>query len=267
VELGLTGYTDSRFTGYKRKGVVMRFLGILVLVVLAGCTPGFVNHWGGQNIHTLIERTALVRTKYTIEEVGEGSKMGIGVPIEDGMVIVPAHVIIPPPHRTVNVRRGLFVFKMTLPNNILDVNYLVDGKSATLVGFNERIDIAVLQTDDVERFPFVFADSDYVWPGDEVLIPGYSFSIVRNIKDGMISARDFKLDDTSSNFEPGEVFMLSAPINVGDSGAPVMIMRNGGFLEVCGIVVATIQGAKGISYAVTSNAVLETVAKIVAERR
>lgn len=117
---------------------------------------------------------------------------------------------------------------------------LSDGRSftATVVGRDEKVDLAVLKIEDNNLPKVVFGNSDLVSQGDEVFTLGYPFGLKGDVsfKEGTIS-RKYNSDD-------GAYLETSAELHPGNSGGP-LVNRYG---EVIGVNTAALgKNVGGIS--------------------
>lgn len=125
---------------------------------------------------------------------------------------------------------------------------LVDGKRypATLKGSDPKTDLALLEIDADERFPWVrFGDSDAARVGDWVLAIGNPFGLGGTVTSGIISARG--RDIQAGPFD--DFIQVDAAINRGNSGGPLFNTRG----EVIGINTAIFSpngGNVGIGFAI-----------------
>jgi len=128
---------------------------------------------------------------------------------------------------------------------------LTDGLEykATLVGKDEKTDLALLKIDAPKALPSVpWGDSDKAREGDWVLAVGNPFGLGGTVTAGIISARGRDL--ASGPYD--DYMQLDAPINRGNSGGPSFNMAG----EVIGINTAIYSptgGSVGIGFAVPAN--------------
>ena len=137
---------------------------------------------------------------------------------------------------------------------------LSDGESydATLVGADERSDLALLKIEAEKSLPAVaFGDSDSVQAGDWVLAVGNPFGLGGTVTAGIVSARGRAL--------PGgaliDYMQIDAPINRGNSGGPSFNIDG----EVIGVNTAIFTpngGSVGIGFAIPSNLATKVVAEL-----
>ncbi len=126
---------------------------------------------------------------------------------------------------------------------------LSDGTSldATLLGVDDKTDLAVLKVEPDEPLPAVkFGDSRKVRIGEWVLAIGNPFGLGGSVTLGIVSARGRELDGPYDNF-----IQTDAAINKGNSGGPLFNMDG----EVIGINTAILSpsgGSIGIGFSVPS---------------
>lgn len=126
-----------------------------------------------------------------------------------------------------------------------------DGRDleATLIGKDDRLDIAVLKVESDEPLPYVkFGDDSQSRVGDWVLAIGNPYSLGGTITAGIISARN--RDINSGPYD--KYIQTDASINRGNSGGPMFNMDG----EVIGINTAIFSpsgGNIGIGFAIPSN--------------
>lgn len=131
---------------------------------------------------------------------------------------------------------------------------------ATLVGVDEKTDLAVLQVKPGDRnlTDVSFGDSDAAKVGSWVLAIGNPFGLGGTVTAGIVSARQRDI-----NAGPYDDFIQTdASINRGNSGGPMFNMKG----EVVGVNTAIFSpsgGSVGIGFAVPSNLAKNVVAQLV----
>ncbi|MEM9735373.1 MAG: DegQ family serine endoprotease [Pseudomonadota bacterium] len=132
----------------------------------------------------------------------------------------------------------------------IQVNF-ADGTSleATLIGTDDKTDIAVLKVEPDAPLPFVqFGDSAVARVGDWVLAIGNPFGLGGSVSAGIISARN--RDIQAGPYD--DFIQTDAAINRGNSGGPLFNMDG----EVIGVNTAIISptgGSIGIGFSVPAN--------------
>jgi serine protease Do len=139
-----------------------------------------------------------------------------------------------------------------------------DGKeyTATVKGRDPLTDIALLQVDSKETFPYLsLGDSDKIRVGDWVVAIGNPFGLGHTVTQGIISAKGRIIGaGRYDNF-----LQTDAAINPGNSGGPLLNLEG----QVVGINTAIVASGQGIGFAIPSNMVkniieqLETKGKVV----
>ncbi|MDH3472690.1 MAG: DegQ family serine endoprotease [Rhodospirillales bacterium] len=137
---------------------------------------------------------------------------------------------------------------------------LKDGESfeATLVGSDEKTDLALLKVESAKPLPYVsFGDSDAVRVGDWVMAIGNPFGLGGTVTAGIVSARGRDLAGGSLV----DFLQIDAPINRGNSGGPAFSDTG----EVVGINTAIFTpngGSVGIGFAIPSNLAAQVIADL-----
>jgi len=129
---------------------------------------------------------------------------------------------------------------------------------ATLIGHDEKTDIALLQVESSRPLTTVkFGDSDTIRVGDWVMAIGNPFGLGGTLTLGIVSARNRNI-----NSGPYDDFIQTdAAINRGNSGGPLFNMQG----DVIGINTAIISptgGSIGIGFAVPADIALNVIAQL-----
>ncbi len=137
--------------------------------------------------------------------------------------------------------------------------------SATMVGEDPLLDIAVIKIDSNESFtPLKLGDSSQVEVGQLVFAVGNPFGLGETVTQGIISAKERSLSDNRRN-----LFQTDAAINPGNSGGPLVNLTG----EIIGINVAIISpdrenpGFLGVGFSIPSNDVREALEQIIRRGR
>jgi serine protease Do len=144
---------------------------------------------------------------------------------------------------------------------------LADGREyqATLIGSDERTDLAVLKIDEGDgALPFLqLRDSDEVAVGDLVLAIGNPFGVGQTVTSGIVSA----LARTHVGVSDMNFFIQTdAAINPGNSGGALVDM-SGQLIGINTAIYSRSGGSLGIGFAVPSNMVRTVVAGLSAGGR
>lgn len=142
-----------------------------------------------------------------------------------------------------------------------------DGKaySATLIGEDPLLDIAVIKIDSKEKFkPLKLGDSSQVKVGQLVFAVGNPFGLGETVTQGIISAKERSLSDNQR-----DLFQTDAAINPGNSGGPLVNLTG----EIIGINVAifsvdrTKPSFQGVGFSIPSNDVSDALEQIIKRGR
>jgi len=164
---------------------------------------------------------------------------GSGVIISpDGYIITNNHVI-----------KGAAEIDITLNNN--------KTYDATLIGTDEKTDIALLKVEAENELPFVaFGDSDATQIGEWVLAVGNPFNLTSTVTAGIISAK-------SRDLSGGQSFIQTdAAVNPGNSGG-ALVNTNGDLVGINTAITSQTGSYIGYSFAVPSNIARKIVEDIV----
>ena len=169
-----------------------------------------------------------------------GTAAGSGVIIsEDGYIVTNYHVV--EDARSVTVISAL-------------------GKSypATVYGYDEENDLAVLKVNETGLTPAVIADSSTLRVGDDIIAIGNPLGkLGGTVTEGIVSALDREITVDGKNMT---VLQVSAAINHGNSGGGLFNTAG----QLVGIVNAKSVGedVEGLGFAIPSNLVKEVISDI-----
>jgi serine protease Do len=154
-----------------------------------------------------------------------------------GFIVDPAGIIVTNNH----VIEGADEISVTLQDNTT--------LKATLIGHDDRTDLAVLQVHPEKPLPAVhFGDSDHSRVGDWVLAIGNPFGLGGTVTAGIVSARGRDIQQGPYD----DFIQTDAAINRGNSGGPLFNMDG----EVVGINTAIYSpsgGSIGIGFSIPSD--------------
>ena len=129
-----------------------------------------------------------------------------------------------------------------------------DELKATVIGTDQKTDIAVLKVDADEPLDFVsFGDSDVARVGDWVVAMGNPLGQGFSVSAGIVSARNRALSGSYDDY-----IQTDAAINRGNSGGPLFNMDG----EVIGVNTAILSpngGSIGLGFSMASNVVTRVV--------
>jgi serine protease Do len=166
-----------------------------------------------------------------------------------GFIVDPRGYIITNDH-VIDKANKIWVRLSTDP----DSPNFMQGRPATVVGFDKATDIAVLKIQADHPLPTVkLGNSDGAQVGDWVIAIGSPFTLSQTVTAGIVSAKNRTIDQTEGGtFQ--HFIQTDAAINPGNSGGPLLNMAG----EVIGMNTAiyTESGTyAGIGFALPSNAI------------
>jgi serine protease Do len=174
----------------------------------------------------------------------------------------------PPQRRMQSLGSGFIVDAsgiVVTNNHVIDASDEIsitmhDGTTlkATLLGKDERTDIAVLKVETDKKLPAVpFGDSDKARVGDWVLAIGNPFGLGGTVTAGIVSARGRDiLQGPYDNF-----IQTDAAINKGNSGGPLFNM-NGDVVGINTAIYSPTGGSVGVGFAIPANLARNVVAQL-----
>ena len=125
---------------------------------------------------------------------------------------------------------------------------LNDGRSlpAKFVGADRLSDVAVLKIDADHLSALPFADSDEVRIGQMAIAVGNPFGLHESVTKGIVSGKGRMLSEATNEF-----FQTDAPINLGNSGGPLVDLNG----KIIALNNAMIQHTAGIGFSIPANTV------------
>jgi serine protease Do len=166
---------------------------------------------------------------------------------------------------------------VTADGYIVTNNHVIDGADevkvafgeprkefpATIVGRDEKADVAVLKIDTTKLPAITFGDSDRLEVGDTVLAIGNPFGVGLTVTHGIVSA----LGRGGLGIEAYEDFIQTdAPINPGNSGG-ALLDSDGRLIGINTAILSRTGSSAGIGFAIPSNLVRSLMEQIVATGR
>ena len=228
----------------------------LNIFILPGCGFSSRDHKGAENFTGLIQQAqeavfpALVFIKPVRQQLASGESVrmrvfGSGIIIrEDGLVVTNSHVA-----------RNATDIKCVLYNR--------EQLPATVVGFDEVIDVALLKLELPDGHPPLpsveFGNSDALHPGQFLMALGSPFGFNRSISFGIISSTRRYLDTGHYHLW----IQTDAAINPGNSGGPLVDARG----RVIGINTMRASRGDNIGFAIPSNTVRNIVTELLERGR
>jgi len=190
-------------------------------------------------VHVRVRRTANAESK---EGESPRRAAGSGFVIDpDGLIVTNAHVV--EDASSIQVR-------------------LFDGRrfTATVLGRDNRVDLAVLKIDGVSGLPAVrLGDSNRLRVGEFVLALGHPFGLEHSVSFGIVSRKGAPLTTAAAGFD---FVQTDAAINPGNSGGPLVNMAG----EVVGVNSMAAQNGS-IGFAIPANLVRFLVPQLASKGR
>lgn len=266
---------------FKREISVPRVL-ISVLVVLAlnfsGCSPHLKGWRDGKydSSHLYVERIDETLGKvsgniYRIEtatrfrgyegEVSTLKIVGMASTLDDRHLLTAKHVTV---NETYQVRSPLGLLRIPIheEQKINETTSIVfdDGTRIPLniIYRDAEMDFAVLRSVLPLKAPvYAIGDSDDFGVANLVILPA-NFQTGLNIRMGYITQLDFVRYGSIGEVADRklDIFGVSAVVNEGDSGSPILLARDGK-LELGGVVSFIVLPARGLGYGLKINPILE----------
>lgn len=140
--------------------------------------------------------------------------------------------------------------------------------SATVVGIDERTDIAILKVDVTGLIPGEWADDSEIKVGTLAWAVGSPFGLDQSITSGIVSGRHRRVSAPHSSSNADYVFkdliQTDTAINPGNSGGPLVNATG----KIMGINTSIIGGSyQGVCFAVPSEIVLDVVQDLIEKGR
>jgi S1-C subfamily serine protease len=180
-----------------------------------------------------------------------------------------------------NGRRGFYIQNgagvIISPDGIIVTNFhTIYGSDHIKVTFNDRswayaniirllpqYDLALLQTEKASKFqPLVFADSDSIELGEEVINIGHSDLLNGTLSAGNIIGLGRKMNVNGNSDQSVQIIKTDIVLRKGDSGGPVLD-RSG---KLIGMIYAQIQSSGNPTLAIPSNKIKKLYLEFLKER-
>lgn len=166
----------------------------------------------------------------------QGSGSGVIIDADKGLIVSNHHVVAGASEITVVLNEGSEV-------------------QATLVGSDERTDVALLEIAPGGLAEIGFADIESVEIGDYVLAIGNPFGIGQTVTSGIVSALG-RAGLNNANYE--DFIQTDAAINVGNSGGALVDLE-GNLVGINTAIISGNGGSNGIGFAIPVNMIQSVV--------
>lgn len=242
---------------------------LFISLVFVGCPAkfGYKNYIEDIEEITRIRDSLLVFNTKCIVEGEEKKFKGMAIYLEKDYLLTLTHLVNPIVEMRIRTPFGI----ISRPANVEFVNAFLDDMELNIIGSIDDVCVLKIIKKDKDLPMVRFGNSNYVEIGTKVIVIGYSFNLEKNLKTGIISrvnvTKNF-FDEENSKLSSDYVdktFLITAPINNGDSGGLLLAVNKNNNLEVIGIICSTILGSRGMSFALKINYVLESISKIISK--
>lgn len=225
---------------------------LLITTMLIGCVV-YKTHINVPEAKILTNSLNRITHKAEISRDGETwsktSKQGTSFPIGDGLQVALTHCDVQDfiANRT---RFGIYRRDVEVKNR----SYWIDDVEIELVA---RLgDVSIYQKPYEADNPFTMGINPGI--GTELLMLGDSFMDGNNWKTGMVSKLKVNKKRVKRDDDFDYCFIHTIPLNLGDSGSPVLA-RRGGRYEVVGIANAGVLRAQLYNFAIKVSRIKETI--------
>jgi serine protease Do len=133
-----------------------------------------------------------------------------------------------------------------------------DERTATIVGTDERTDLAVIKVDGVSDLPFVKLATEEPRVGDWVVAVGNPFGFGGSVTAGIVSALGRDVQGSAY----GDFLQIDAAINTGNSGGPAFNL-NGEVVGVNTEIYSPNGGNVGIAFAIPAKTVAQITTSLI----
>lgn len=168
-----------------------------------------------------------------------------------GKIIGLTHALLPP--KAVKIITLMGTIEVPIRSSDLKIVSKKTGEEFKIVGSKDDITVLKGNIELMEQDEIPFGDSNKVKVGDRVVVFGFSFGKFINVKEGIVSVVNHQTNNIP-------VFIITAPVNPGDSGSMVLAERLGRY-EIIGIVNAGYQNG-GLGCAIKINYVKGAINEI-----
>ena len=134
--------------------------------------------------------------------------------------------------------------------------------TATLVGYDELTDIAIIKADGKKNLPYLeFGSSSTLVVGQTVMAIGNPYGYTWSLTSGSVSGLERMVATSSGNVIPNMI-QTDALINPGNSGGP-LLNGSGEMVGLISSIYSTSGSAQGISFALPAETVKDVVSEII----
>ena len=208
--------------------VVIIVLSIMFLLTIGNFAFSFENAFKfPDKIQNVIDDTYMIKTNiyYSyMETEGTEEMKAIALYLGDGYFLALTHC-------TEHVGYIEFKYGYASMYQVIDIDkyeFFINDEQVQLVGRYD--DISLFKSNLTHESSIKFGNSDLLKVGDKTITIGNSLMFGINVKEGMVSNLgynyDVSLDTSDSSFNPRISFLISDPINKGDSGSALLAEKD-----------------------------------------
>ncbi len=189
-------------------------------------------------------------------EIAEHLQAGSGVILDGRYILTVEHVVVQNEY-SVSTPFGTI---RVLAEKISEETYFQWKNKKYLLRMiykNKDEDIAILEIPpevSPPSFPYQIGNSDDLRVGNFVYVVGNPLSIGINVREGIVSATKAPPGLAAAGVKPRHMFMVSNGLMPGDSGSPIIAIRDGRF-ELVGISQGTIEQNTRLSWGIRINVI------------
>jgi S1-C subfamily serine protease len=251
--------------------------GIFLALLLSGCTPqlrgGMDGRYDSSHIHVdgidevldhVAKNVYRIETSTTFrigDDISTLKAVGMAFSVDDKHLLTAKHVTSIDTYQ-VQTPFGLMSLPISPETKVEEKTALVfDDGSRVPVGViyrDEALDFALLEVKTGVNPPvYSIGNSDDFRVANAIILPS-NFQTGLNIRMGYVTQLDFvrygQEGEVTEKYE--HIFGISAVVSEGDSGSPVLFVRDGN-LELGGVVSFIVLPARGLGYGLKINPIIE----------
>lgn len=215
----------------------------------------------------------VTRTKFELPDGTQVDReiIGSGVAINDRFILTVEHTVT---QNGIEISTPIGIFRPSVVK-LEEKTYIRHGRSEYLLTplvRNHADDVALFEIPEGIRppsFPYAVGNSDDLRVGNYVYAVGNPMNLGVNVREGIVSALKAPKEISRIEAKGENAFMISNGLSPGDSGTPVIAIRDGRF-ELVGLSQGTFAGNGRLGWVIRINAIrdlLENAREISKEKR
>ncbi len=183
---------------------------------------------------------------------------GSGVVVGDRFVLTVEHSV---SQHEIVIQTPFGKYKSPV-KKVSEENFVVwEGKNYPLriVYENKLDDVALFELPPLVRppsFPYTFGNSDDLRVGNYIYVVGNPLNLGVNVREGIVSAMKAPTQISEIDAKGENAFMVSNGLMPGDSGTPVIAIRDGNY-ELVGLSQGTFLGGTRLGWVIRINVIRE----------